>query len=126
MRKIAEAGTIGKDGKLRMPMDRLNGFFRANPGKRVIMTIEAVEPGSTALQQSYYYRYVLPAAVEAMRDLGTRMTEAQADRWLLSEYPGDADGETGRELSQGQMSDYLDWLRQYAAENLSIYIEDPR
>ena len=31
-----------------------------------------------------------------------------------------------RDLSVAEMSDFLEWLKQFAAENLSVYIEDPR
>ena len=130
MVKISESGIITDNGQLRLPMDRLNAFFAANKGKRVVVRFEAATPGSTALQQAYYYNYVIPCVVEALREQGTRKTEDATDRWLMEEYPGGGNSDTvslvyARQLDQRQMSDFLEWLKQYAAENLYVYIEDP-
>ena len=131
MNKISESGIITDNGQLRLPMDRLNAFFAANKGKRVVVRFEAAAPGSTALQQAYYYNYVIPCVVEALREQGTRKSEDATDRWLISQYPGGfrydgAEQHVARQLTTTQMSDFLDWLKQYAAENLYVYIEDPR
>lgn len=128
---ISESGIVGTDGRLRMPMERLNAFFAEHKGERVVVRFEAAAPGSSKAQQAYYYQYVLPTIVDALREQGTRMTEERADRWLMEEYPGGRTFEMqtmvfARQLSQNQMSDFLEWLKQYAAENLSVYIEDPR
>ena len=131
MDKISESGIITDNGQLRLPMDRLNAFFAANKGKRVVVRFEAAAPGSTALQQAYYYNYVIPCVVEALREQGTRKSEDATDRWLISQYPGGfrydgAEQHVARQLTTTQMSDFLDWLKQFAAENLYVYIEDPR
>ena len=60
MNKISESGIIGPDGKLRMPMDRLNAFFAQNKGQRVIVVFEAAGKEQSKLQMAYYYKYVLP------------------------------------------------------------------
>lgn len=129
--KISESGVIGTDGKLRLPMDRLNAFFAANKGQRVIVRFEAAAPGSTAAQLAYYYNYIIPCVVDALREQGTRMSEEQADRWLMELYPAGGTLELmplvhARQLNQPQMSDFLEWVKQYAAENLYVYIEDPK
>lgn len=129
--KISECGTINDNGRLLMPMDRLNAFFLANRGQRVIVRFETAEPGSSKLQLAYYYNYVLPCVVEALREQGTRISEERADRWLIEQYPGgfsyDGNKQTvARQLTQPQMSEFLEWLKQYAAENLYVYIEDPK
>ena len=129
--KISECGTINDNGRLLMPMDRLNAFFLANRGQRVIVRFETAEPGSSKLQQAYYYNYVLPTIVQALREQGTRISEERADSWLIDQYPGGFyyDGNkqnVGRQLTQPQMSEFLEWLKQYAAENLYVYIEDPK
>lgn len=132
MNKISESGIIGPDGKLRMPMDRLNAFFALNKGKRILVQFEAYIPGTTEAQKGYYYNYVLPCIASAYRETGERMTEQWADRKLIREYPGELCVENGEraiyahQLNQVQMSDFLDWLKQFAAENLYVYIEDPR
>lgn len=129
---ISESGIITGNGQLRLPMDRLNAFFAANKGKRVVVRFEAAEPGSTELQLAYYYNYVVPTVCAALLETGQRMTEDWTDRYLIGEYPGELQMQGGkavlygRQLTKKQMSDFLDWLKQYAAENLYVYIEDPR
>ena len=129
--KISESGLIGDDGRLRMPMDRVNAFFAAHKGERVVVRFEAAAPGSTSAQLAYYYNYIIPCVVDALREQGTRMSEEQADRWLMELYPAGGTLELmplvhARQLNQPQMSDFLEWLKQYAAENLYVYIEDPK
>lgn len=131
MTKISESGLIGRDGKLRLPMDRLNAEFAKHPGKRVVVRFEIEERGSSALQQAYYYNYVIPCVVEALREQGTRKSEDATDRWLISQYPGGfrydgSEQHVARQLTTTQMADFLEWLKQYAAENLDVYVEDPR
>lgn len=130
--KISESGIVDVNGQLRMPMERLNAFFAEHKGQRIVVRFEASAPGSTAAQLSYYYQYVLPTIQQAFRETGERMTEEMTERVLFFEYPGKPrtdDGtliEHGRQLNQTQMSDFLEWLKQYAAENLYVYIEDPK
>lgn len=124
--KICESGVIGTDGKLRLPMDRVNAFCAANKGRRVVVRFEAAAPGSSAALLGYYYGYVVPTARDAFKELGILKTEDQTDRFLVFEYPGDITKETAREFDQREMLDFLEWLKQYAAENLYVYIEDPK
>lgn len=157
--KISESGRINERGQLLMPMDRLNAFFKANKGKRIVVRFEAAEPGSTAAQLAYYYNYIVPTIQTALYETGERMNEKQVDQWIRKQaafvfekvVPGtiipvetciENDGtitrrlnvetigytETRgiRDLSVAEMSDFLEWLKQFAAENLSVYIEDPR
>lgn len=130
--KISESGLIGNDGRLRMPMDRVNAFFEAHKGERVVVLFEAAERGSSELQRAYYYNYVLPTITAAFLETGQRMTDDWTDRFLIQEYPQEIRTNDGtlviyaRQLNQSQMSDFLEWLKQYAAENLYVYIEDPK
>ena len=128
--KISESGLIGTDGKMRLPMERLNEFFAAHAGKRIVMTIEAVVPGSSAAQLSYYFRYIVPTIQQALYELGERKTEKQVDLWLrqqcgycYNDYGGLLEA---RQMTQPDFSDFLDWIKQYAAENLYVYIEDSK
>ena len=130
--KISESGIIGPNGQLRMPMDRLNAFFADHKGERVVVRFEAAAPGSTALQLAYYYNYIVPTITVALLETGQRMTDEWTDRYLIQEYPGEfrtQDGQLvlyGRQLTKTQMSEFLEWLKQFAAENLYVYIEDPK
>ena len=130
MDKISESGIITDNGQLRLPMDRLNAFFAANKGKRVVVRFEAAEPGSTELQLAYYFNYIVPTIQTALWENGDRRTEKQVDLWLrqqcascYNDYGGLLEA---RQISKSDFSDFIEWLKQFAAENLYIYIEDPR
>lgn len=130
MNKISESGIITENGQLRLPMDRINAFFAANKGKRVVVRFEAAEPGSSELQLAYYYNYIVPTIQTALWQNGDRRTEKQVDLWLrqqcascYNDYGGLLDA---RQISKPDFSDFIEWLKQFAAENLYVYIEDPR
>ena len=130
MDKISESGIITDNGQLRLPMDRLNAFFAANKGKRVVVRFEAAEPGSTELQLAYYFNYIVPTIQTALWETGDRRTEKQVDLWLrqqcascYNDYGGLLEA---RQISKPDFSDFVEWLKQFAAENLYVYIEDPR
>lgn len=128
--KISESGLIGNDGRLRMPMDRVNAFFEAHKGERVVVRFEAAAPGSSELQLAYYFNYVVPTVQTALWETGERMTEKQVDLWLrqrcgscYNDYGGLLEA---RQISKADFSEFLEWLKQFAAENLYVYIEDPK
>jgi hypothetical protein len=129
--KISESGLIGTDGRLRMPMDRLNEWFAQHKGERVVIRFEAAAPGSSELQLAYYFNYIVPTIQTELLDTGVRKTEKQVDLWLRSQCWACYDCVGGglleaREMSKPDFSDFLEWLKQFAAENLYVYIEDPR
>lgn len=157
--KISESGLIGTDGRLRIPMDRINAWCKEHKGDRVVIRFEAAVQGSTELQLAYYFNYIVPTIQTALLETGERMNEKQVDQWIRKQaaflfekvVPGtiipeetsiEGDGTISRrrnveivgytetrgirDLSKSEMSDFLEWLKQYAAENLSVYIEDPR
>ena len=127
---ISEAGIVSESGVLRMPMDRVKAFFAANKGKRIIARFEAVAPGSSDAQLAYYFQYIVPTIQTALWETGERKSERQVDLWLrqqcgscYNDYGGLLEA---RQMSQTDFSEFLDWLKQFAAENLYVYIEDPK
>lgn len=135
MDKISECGKISETGQLLLPMERLAQEFAKHKGQRVVLKIEFATPGSSMAQLSYYYNYIIPTIVLALYKQGTRKSEKAVDKWLLEQYPGDKDErqigvgvdvEEARHLDRQQMLEFLEWLKQFAAENLSVYIDDPR
>lgn len=127
--KISESGLINQQGQLKMPMDRLNEFFQQHKGKRIIMQIEAVEKGTSIAQVSYYFKYIVPAVQEGLRQNGDRKNVRQVDIWLREQY-GETD-ENGRVkevigMSRSGFAEMIDQIKQMGAEYLGIYIEDSR
>ena len=130
MAKISESGVITPDGLLRMPMDRLKAFFAEHKGQRVVVRFEAAEPGSSELQLAYYFNYIVPTIQTALLETGERKTERGTDVWLRSNcshcYSEWGDLLEARQMNKTDFSQFLEWLKQFAAENLYVYIEDPK
>ena len=128
--KISESGMIDAAGLLRMPMDRLNPLFASHRGQRVIARFEIVEPGTSAAQRAYYFNYIIPTIQTALLQTGERKTERQTDMWLRRQCSSCYNEQGGilevDEMPQSDFSLFLEWIKQFAAENLYVYIEDPK
>lgn len=138
-RKIAVTGTIDNNGNLRMYMDELKQFFRMHKGCRVIAKFMVESQGSSEALKGYYYNCVVPSFQEGMWDAGERLTEEDAEIKMRELSPimleQEINEETGKyttrlreisELSNAELVEYIDHLKQIAAEEYSIYIEDPQ
>lgn len=138
-RKIAVTGTIDNNGNLRMYMDELKQFFKMHKGCRVIAKFMIESQGSSEALKGYYYNCVVPSFQEGMWDAGERLTEEDAEIKMRELSPimleQEFNEETGKcttrlreisELSNAELVEYIDHLKQIAAEEYSIYIEDPQ
>lgn len=122
-KKLIVSGKIDKYGNVLLPMWEVSDFLGQFKGQRVVVTFRAFEPGPSAQQMGYYWAYVIPNIKAALLRKGERKTEQQVDEWLRREAGFlTEDGE----MTVSRMSDYLEWLKQFAAENLEVFIEDPR
>ena len=138
-RKISVTGTIDNNGNLRMYMDELKQFFKMHKGCRVMAKFMVESQGSSEALKGYYYNCVVPSFQEGMWDAGERLTEEEAEIKMRELSPIMLEQEfnenTGKyttrlreisELSNAELVEYIDHLKQIAAEEYSIYIEDPQ
>jgi hypothetical protein len=138
-KKIAVTGIIDNNGNLRMYMDELKQFFRMHKGCRVIAKFMIESQGSSEALKGYYYNCVVPSFQEGMWEAGERLTEEEAEIKMRELSPimleQEFNNNTGKcttrlreisELSNAELVEYIDHLRQIAAEEFSIYIEDPQ
>ena len=138
-RKISATGTIDNNGNLRMYMDELKQFFKMHKGCRVIAKFMVESQGSSEALKGYYYNCVVPSFQEGMWDAGERLAEEDAEIKMRELSPimleQEFNEETGKyttrlreisELSNAELVEYIDHLKQIAAEEYSIYIEDPQ
>lgn len=122
-----------------MYMGELNAFFKEWKGARIVARFSVASPGSSEALKGYYFNYVVPTFKQAIWDSGERKTEEQTERFLreLSPvmYEQTPDVETGqyetrlreiRELSNAELIEHIDTLKQVASEEYCIYIDDPR
>ena len=131
MAEIEAIGMIDKEGKLQLYMGELKDFFQKNKNKKVVLKVETLPEGTKAMIR-YYWSYVVPRFRRAMHEQGDRMAPEEVDQILREsdKMLHTKDGTISRikeltELTKGELSDYLEWLKQLGAEVYSIIIDDP-
>lgn len=137
--QISATGTINNEGRLLMYMGEINDFCRQHKGERVVVRFEAVPIGTSQALRGYYYNYVVPTFRRAIWESGERKTEEDAERFLREISPiaieCTPDTKTGRytrklreitEMSNAELVEHIETLKQIGAEEYNIYIEDPR
>lgn len=136
--EINITGRINNDGKLAMYMQELNDFCRKWKNARVVASFKVYQPGTSAALRGYYYNYVVPVMRRAIWDSGVRITEEQTERHLRELSPimqiETVNPETGKytrelreikDLSNNELIEHIETWKQIAAEEYSVFIEDP-
>lgn len=137
-REITATGTINNNGGLAMYMGELNEFFKGWKGSRVIARFIVASPGSSEALKGYYFNYVVPTFKHAIWEAGERLTEEQTERRLREfspiMYEQTPNIDTGKyetrlrtiaELSNAELIEHIEFLKQLASEEYYLYIADP-
>lgn len=138
MNELNTTGVIDENGRLNLYMPDVRAFGMKNKGARVTVTITAASKGSSKAIQAYYFNYIVPMFQKGMARYGEKMPKSKVERMLREGceflYTETVDVETGEytqtirkvpELSNAEMVEYIEYLKQKAAEDFQIYIEDP-
>lgn len=136
-RKINVFGKINNEGRLMMQPE-LTEFIRAWANNRVVATFEILPDNPSEALTGYYYHYVVPTMKAALWQSGDRTNEKECEQWLRNtspitnnyEWKNDV-GWTRQvkeiaELSSAELVEHIEFIKQMAAEEYSIYIEDPQ
>lgn len=131
-------GKINNNGGLVMYMGELNDFFNGWRGARVIARFSVSLPGSSEALKGYYFNYVVPTFKGAIWESGERLTEEQTEYRLRELSPitrvENVDISTGKyyhelrqiaELSNSELFEHIEFLKQLASEEYYLYIADP-
>ena len=121
-------GRINEEGGLLVPNEVLRDFCRKHPKSRVLLKITALSKDQTAAQRGYYWGYIIPECRKALAEKGTLFTDAQADELLRSQCPicwNEGELQTVADFDAEDMASFIEWVKQFAAENLSVFIDDP-
>lgn len=137
-REITATGTINNNGGLAMYMGELNEFFKGWKGFRIIARFIVASPGSSEALKGYYFNYVVPTFKHAIWEAGERLTEEQTERRLREfspiMYEQTPNIDTGKyetrlrtiaELSNAELIEHIEFLKQLASEEYYLYIADP-
>lgn len=127
---ITETGRVSAEGKLHLPMERLSQFFARHKGEKVLIKIDILTKGTSEAMRGYYWNYIIPTIRKAFYDTGNRMSISETDEFLR-ELPKsvcwkDDECRSFRDLTKDEQIEFIEFLRQYAAENLYVFIEDPK
>lgn len=126
MNIFTETGIINRDGVLMMPKGALNQWCKEHIGARVFVRFEAVEPDSCKALEGYYYKVVVPQVRAGLDELGTMMSEKDVRDYLREVSPVTDHGQTEiNALDKWQLGRHVEFIRQWAAENLYVTIADP-
>lgn len=138
-REITATGKIDNNGGLKMYMRELNQFFAMHKGSRIIARFIVASPGSSEALKGYYFNYVVPTFRTGIWEAGERLTDEQTETRLreLSPvmYEQIPNIETGEyetrlrkisDLSNAELIEHIEHLKQIAAEEYSIFIDDPK
>lgn len=132
-------GRIANDGSLLMPMTELKEFAKGWKNTRIVATFRVYNPGTSEALKGYYYNYIVPSVKAALWESGERKTDEQTERYLREispiMYHQEADPDTGKyatelreikDLDNSELIEHIETIKEFAAENLNIYIEDPK
>lgn len=121
-----------------MYMGEVNDFFRQHKGSRIIARFIVSKPGSSEALKGYYFNYVVPTFKQAIWESGERKTEEQTELFLrelspvmYAEKVNEDTGEYSHELrkiadlSNSELIEHIDFLKQLASEEYYFYIADP-
>ena len=122
-----------------MYMGELNEFLKGWKGSRIIARFIVASPGSSEALKAYYFNYVVPTFKHAIWEAGERLTEEQTERRLREfspiMYEQTPNIDTGKyetrlrtiaELSNAELIEHIEFLKQLASEEYYLYIDDPR
>lgn len=131
-------GRVTSEGKLTMYMQELNNFLGKWKNTRVIATFRVYQPGTSAALRGYYYNYVVPTFRQALWESGDRKTQEQTERYMREISPvtrsEQVNPDTGKyfselreikDLDSNELIEHIEFIKQLAAEEYSICIEDP-
>lgn len=137
-REMTATGIVNNNGGLQMYMGELNQFFSMHKGSRIIARFIVASPGSSEALKGYYFNCVVPTFRSGIWEAGERLTEEQTERRLreLSPvmYEQTPDINTGKyetrlrtiaELSNAELIEHIEFLKQLASEEYCLYIADP-
>ncbi len=133
---IIGKGHITDKGELKMFMGDLKQFFSEWKGSKVIATFEIIPDEQSEALKAYYYKYVVPTMRQAIWDTGTRLTNEDCDYYLrymspimrIEEHNGDKwryDVLDIKDVSNAELIEHIEFIKQMAAEDYGVYIEDP-
>ena len=127
---------INNEGRLMTPPD-LREFLTMWKNNRVVVKFEILPDTPSEALKGYYFHCVVPTMKTALWESGEHKNEKETEQWLREMSPithveecHDGTWITKikeiAELSNAELSEHIEHIRQMAAEEFSVYIEEPQ
>lgn len=134
-RETTVIGTISNDGKLNLQLSVVP-FLQEWKGNKVAITFKVIGGTQSEAMKGYYFNYVVPAMKNAIWESGERKNEKETEQWLreMSPITHIEEWHDGTwitkikeiaELTNAELSEHIEFIRQMAAEEYGCYIEEP-
>ena len=135
-REINVYGKISPEGKLQLQMSA-QPFLKEWANNKVIVSFKIIGGEPSEALKGYYFHCVVPTMKQALWQSGERMTEQETDKFLRTNSPitNICDYKNGHfettikeinELCDAELVEFIEYIKQMAAEEFSIYIVDPK
>jgi hypothetical protein len=120
-------------------MGEVNEFLKLHKGERVTVRFFVAPKGSSEALKGYYFNYVVPTVRRALYETGERFTEEQTEKFLREQSPimcvANFDTSTSKytthikeiaEVGNAELIEHIEFIKQFAAEELNTFIEEPK
>lgn len=136
LRRKTIVGKITPTGELNAPWQVLEDFCSMHKGRGVILRAEILSKEPSEKTKAYYFGYIVPEVQEAVAQVyGERFTKSQTDEWLRKQCPLfiEETRENGKwrarikefeELDPAEANEAIEWVFQFAGENLNLILDD--
>lgn len=135
-RQINVFGKTNESGQLQLQPEA-KAFLQSWPNARIVAKFSILPDEPSEALKGYYFHYIVPTMKAALWESGQRMNEKECEEWLRRYSPitFTIEYKNGKwndimkeiaELSNAELSEHVEYWKQIAAENYSVYIEEPQ
>lgn len=136
-RQINVFGKTNEAGQLQLQPEA-KAFLQTWPNRRVVAKFSILPDEPSEALKGYYFHCVVPTMKATVWESGQRMNEKECEEWLRNLSPitfqTESDGMGGwkayikqiADLSNAELVEHIEFIRQLAAEEYQVYIEEPQ
>lgn len=138
-REITQLGQVTEKGGLSIFMGEINQFLSQHKGQKIVATFTVLGKDASEALKGYYFNYVVPTFRSALLEAGDRKTLEQTADFLRQISPimrkESVDITTSKyshelrgihDLTNPELLEHIEFLKQVAAEDYSTFIDDPK
>jgi len=122
-------------GRLSKNRQSLNNALKEFEGKRITISIELAKKKRSSEQNRYYWAGVVPIVQQGLKDAGYKLSKEDVHLSLRAKFLNETipfeDGtyidrfKSTTELSKSEFGDFIEDVKQWAAEYLNVIIPEP-